>query len=342
MSLSRSALPLTSSHLIFKFASQVASTAARSCSHKPRDFNSYSALSLPSTRKLQTQTAYRPHSLEPVPPPPRNIGIPDSSIAGTIPEIDNTRSPRLTDEHETPRNSKQNERQSISMTEGEAQKTKPIAQAAYSTKPQRPKLRARKAAMALTPSAIGQLRRLLELPEPKLIRVGVKNRGCSGLAYHLEYVDKAGTFDEAVEQDGVKVLIDSKALFSIIGSEMDWVEDKLNQRFVFRNPNISESQYLCYPNTHQKLKIFVRGTMRLWRVFHGLVIKSTLNICIFQRHLDGLLPIKRLTGKYRTPILIHPQLQTLLPRLLHQMTPSSKSTITGFSTSPARLFLNAR
>lgn len=59
------------------------------------------------------------------------------------------------------------------------------------------------------------------------------------MAYHLEYVDKPGTFDEAVEQDGVKVLIDSKALFSIIGSEMDWVEDKLNQRFVFKNPNIS-------------------------------------------------------------------------------------------------------
>ena len=49
-------------------------------------------------------------------------------------------------------------------------------------------------------------------------------------------------FDEEVEQDGVKVLIDSKALFSIIGSEMDWVEDKLNRRFVFRNPNISESK----------------------------------------------------------------------------------------------------
>lgn len=46
-------------------------------------------------------------------------------------------------------------------------------------------------------------------------------------------------FDEEVEQDGVKVLIDSKALFSIIGSEMDWVEDKLNQRFVFNNPNTS-------------------------------------------------------------------------------------------------------
>lgn len=47
-------------------------------------------------------------------------------------------------------------------------------------------------------------------------------------------------FDEAVEQDGVKVLIDSKALFSIIGSEMDWAEDKLARRFVFRNPNISK------------------------------------------------------------------------------------------------------
>lgn len=94
--------------------------------------------------------------------------------------------------------------------------------------------------MALTPSAVAQLRDILARPDPKLIRVGVKNRGCSGLAYHLEYVDRAGAFDETVEQDGVRVLIDSKALFSIIGSEMDWVEDKLSQRFVFRNPNISE------------------------------------------------------------------------------------------------------
>lgn len=94
--------------------------------------------------------------------------------------------------------------------------------------------------MKLTPSAVSHLRSLLDQPDPKLIKVGVRNRGCSGLAYHLEYVDKPGMFDEAVEQDGVKVLIDSKALFSIIGSEMDWVEDKLNQRFVFRNPNISK------------------------------------------------------------------------------------------------------
>lgn len=93
--------------------------------------------------------------------------------------------------------------------------------------------------MKLSPVATEQLRKLMAQPEPKFIRVGVKNRGCSGLAYHLEYVEKPGKFDEVVEQDGVKVLIDSKALFSIIGSEMDWQEDKLSRRFVFRNPNIS-------------------------------------------------------------------------------------------------------
>lgn len=139
--------------------------------------------------------------------------------------------------------------QSTTTTTSSAQSTSTTTSAATpktttttttTTRP-RSKLRApRKAAITLSPAAVAHLRALLDQPAPKLIKVGVRNRGCSGLAYHLEYVDKAGAFDEAVEQDGVRVLIDSKALFSIIGSEMDWVEDKLNQRFVFRNPNISE------------------------------------------------------------------------------------------------------
>ena len=94
--------------------------------------------------------------------------------------------------------------------------------------------------MSISPTAMEHLRDLLDQPNPQMIRVGVKNRGCSGLAYHLEYVDKPAAFDEVLEQDGVKVLIDSKALFSIIGSEMDWQEDKLSARFVFKNPNITE------------------------------------------------------------------------------------------------------
>lgn len=98
-------------------------------------------------------------------------------------------------------------------------------------------LRPRKALITLSPNAVSHLQALLDQPEPKLIRIGVRNRGCSGLTYNLEYVDKPGKFDETVEQDGVKVLIDSKALFSIVGSEMDWLDDKLSSRFIFKNPN---------------------------------------------------------------------------------------------------------
>lgn len=85
-----------------------------------------------------------------------------------------------------------------------------------------------------TPTAVQRLRALLKGPTPQLIRIGVRNKGCAGLSYHLEYVEKPGKFDEVVEQDGVKVLIDSKALFSIIGSEMDWHEDAL--RYVILRP----------------------------------------------------------------------------------------------------------
>ncbi|KAI8983183.1 hypothetical protein BD414DRAFT_490181 [Trametes punicea] len=105
----------------------------------------------------------------------------------------------------------------------------------------RPTIRATKAAITLTPAAVERLRNLLKGPTPQMIRIGVKNKGCAGLSYHLEYVDKPGKFDEVVEQDGVKVLIDSKALFSIIGSEMDWKEDPLSAKFSFKNPNIKDA-----------------------------------------------------------------------------------------------------
>jgi iron-sulfur cluster assembly accessory protein len=167
--------------------------------------------------------------------------------------VNDTRPPAITEQHSAVELGKP-EQADISVTEKEAQKTKPIVagtEASKSTQDAKPrrKLRARKAAMSLTPGAVKQLQALLNQPSPKLIKVGVKNRGCSGLAYSLEYVDKAGAFDETVEQDGVKVLVDSKALFSIIGSEMDWVEDKLNQRFVFNNPNISKSLSIAPPHS---------------------------------------------------------------------------------------------
>ncbi|KAE8144937.1 hypothetical protein BDV25DRAFT_165761 [Aspergillus avenaceus] len=197
-----------------------------------RLFSSYGNAHGSSKRDMQTATAYRPHSLPSSFPPPRSAGSSDTSISADFPTIPGQQSVQP------------GPYPNVSLREKEAQQPKPTA-SATSTAPKpaekpRRKLRARKAAMKLTPVAVEQLRKLVSQPDPKMIRVGVKNRGCSGLAYHLEYVEKPGTFDEIVEQDGVKVLIDSKALFSIIGSEMDWLEDKLSRRFVFRNPNIKE------------------------------------------------------------------------------------------------------
>lgn len=159
----------------------------------------------------------------------------ESQASGEVPVTGESRrrvnEPQITQSHSQPRDS-----QTAGQTAGIAQ-----AREAQLNDPGRQKskrvLRPRKALITLTPNAVGNLRRLLDQPEPQLIRIGVQNRGCSGLTYQLDYVTNPGKYDEVVEQDGVKVLIDSKALFSIVGSEMDWVDDKLSQKFIFRNPN---------------------------------------------------------------------------------------------------------
>ncbi|HLJ19720.1 MAG TPA: iron-sulfur cluster assembly accessory protein [Stellaceae bacterium] len=94
-------------------------------------------------------------------------------------------------------------------------------------------------AMTLTDAAADRIRALLaKRGKPAVgIRVGVRSRGCSGLTYTLEYADEKGKLDELVQDKGVTVLIDPKASMFIIGTEMDYVEDKLQSGFTFRNPN---------------------------------------------------------------------------------------------------------
>jgi len=104
--------------------------------------------------------------------------------------------------------------------------------------PKRPP-RARPQAITVTPAALERVRQLLEKRgKPSVgVRVGVRSRGCSGLSYTLEYADSKGPADEAVEVDGITIFIDPKASMFIFGTEMDYVEDKLQSGFVFRNPN---------------------------------------------------------------------------------------------------------
>ena len=94
-------------------------------------------------------------------------------------------------------------------------------------------------AMSLTDAAADRIRALLaRRGRPAVgIRVGVRSRGCSAHTNTLEYADEKGKLDEVVEDKGVTVLIDPKASMFIIGTEMDYVEDKLQSGFTFRNPN---------------------------------------------------------------------------------------------------------
>ncbi|KAL2365784.1 hypothetical protein RJZ56_001239 [Blastomyces dermatitidis] len=259
--------PVTSSGLLRSVTTKLA--RRRACHLSLRSFSSHGSSNYSSKRKLQTATAYQPYSLpDSFPPPARNSGsASESSITVKNPVLSKWQS--KSNSQPQPQQPKSDESvketSATSSSETEAQKSKPTSPSSPSTSasasasatatatpaapaqsetPKKPRrvsrLKARKIAMHITPEAIVHLRRLTDQPDPKLVRVGVKNRGCSGLSYHLEYVDKAAPFDEVVEQDGVRILIDSKALFSIIGSEMDWQEDSLASRFVFRNPNIKD------------------------------------------------------------------------------------------------------
>jgi iron-sulfur cluster assembly protein len=93
--------------------------------------------------------------------------------------------------------------------------------------------------MTVTPAAAERVKALIESRGKATagVRIGVRTKGCSGLSYTLEFADSQQPMDEVVETEGVKLLIDPKASLFLIGTEMDYEEEKLKSGFVFKNPN---------------------------------------------------------------------------------------------------------
>jgi len=100
-------------------------------------------------------------------------------------------------------------------------------------------VKARFPIMSLTQAAADRVQHLVAGAERPIagLRVGVKNGGCAGMSYTLEFAETIGPYDEVIEARGVKILIDPKALMFLFGTEMDFKTDKLGSGFTFNNPN---------------------------------------------------------------------------------------------------------
>jgi len=99
--------------------------------------------------------------------------------------------------------------------------------------------RPRPQVMRLTDAAAERIKAVMANADRPIaaVRVGVKNGGCAGMSYTMEYAEKINPLDEVVEDKGVKILIDPKAVLFLLGTEMDYKTEKLSAQFVFNNPN---------------------------------------------------------------------------------------------------------
>jgi iron-sulfur cluster assembly protein len=100
-------------------------------------------------------------------------------------------------------------------------------------------VRPRPQAIRLTEAAAERIKFVMANAEKPIVgvRVGVRNGGCAGMTYTMEYAEEIKAADEVVEDRGVRVLIDPKAVLFLIGTEMDYKTDKLSAQFIFNNPN---------------------------------------------------------------------------------------------------------
>lgn len=101
--------------------------------------------------------------------------------------------------------------------------------------------RARPKLVTLTDAAADQVREILAERGEGYLRVGVKNGGCAGMEYMMDYVSEPAKFDEVVEDKGVKIVVDAKAVLFILGATVDHETTLLHSKFIFRNPNQTDA-----------------------------------------------------------------------------------------------------
>jgi len=101
------------------------------------------------------------------------------------------------------------------------------------------RVRPRPKVVTLSERAADRVREIMDASDDKYvgIRVGVKNGGCAGMSYTMDYAEERNPLDEVVEDKGVTILIDPAAILFLLGTEMDYTVDKLSSGFVFNNPN---------------------------------------------------------------------------------------------------------
>jgi iron-sulfur cluster assembly protein len=99
--------------------------------------------------------------------------------------------------------------------------------------------RPRPQVMRLTEAAATRIRDIMAKAERPVVgvRVGVRNGGCAGMAYTMEFAEAQTPLDEVIEDKGVRILVDPKAVMFLLGTEMDYKTEKLASQFVFNNPN---------------------------------------------------------------------------------------------------------
>ena len=103
--------------------------------------------------------------------------------------------------------------------------------------------RERPKVIRLSDAAAARILDIMEKSDGRYIgvRVGVKNGGCAGMSYTMDYAESQGPLDEVVEDKGVRILVDPKAVMFLVGTEMDFRREKLAQKFIFTNPNQTEA-----------------------------------------------------------------------------------------------------